>query len=146
MPLLYEPDMTKFADEIQVNEVNLDECALNQASLLAYYLNQKALAERQVKTAQLNLNMYYFTRKREVEAELTVKEKRVTEGSIDSIVKTEEEYIKRYWTVVESERIRDQLQACCSALHDRKKTIQQLLDARLVQAGGSVTLNSRKSF
>lgn len=146
MPLQYEPDMTKFANEIQVNEVNLDECALNQASLLSYYLNQKALADRQLTLVKLKLDMYCAKRYAEVESELEVGGKRVTDKAIESKIKLDEGYLNVYVNFVEAQRIRDQLQACCSALVDRKKTIQQLLDARLVQAGGSVTLNSRNSF
>ena len=146
MALNYESDMTKFADEIQVNEINLDECALNQASLLSYYLSQKVLAERQLNLVKLKFDRFYAERYAQVEAELEVKEKRVTDKAIESKIKLGDDYLQEYVNLVEAQRIRDQLQACCTALVDRKKIIQQLLDARLVQAGGSVALNSRKSF
>lgn len=146
MPLRYDPDMTKFANEIQVNEVNLDECALNQASLLSYYLSQKVLAERQLNLVKLKFDRFYNQRYKQIEAELVLQQKRVTDKSIEAEVKLGDDYLQEYVNLVEAQRIRDQLQACCTALVDRKKIIQQLLDARLVQAGGSVTLNSRNSF
>ena len=146
MSLRYDPDMTKFANEIQVNEVNLDECALNQASLLSYYLSQKVLAERQLNLVKLKFDRFYNQRYKQIEAELVLQQKRVTDKSIEAEVKLGDDYLQEYVNLVEAQRIRDQLQACCTALVDRKKIIQQLLDARLVQAGGSVTLNSRNSF
>lgn len=146
MALKYDPDMTKFASEIQVNEVNLDECALNQASLLSYYLSQKVSAETQLNLVKLKFERFYNQRYKQIEAELVLKKKRVTDKSIEAEIKLGDDYLQEYVNLVEAQRIRDQLQACCTALVDRKKIIQQLLDARLVQAGGSVALNSRKSF
>lgn len=145
MALKFKPDMAKFTNELMVNEVNLDESALNQSSLVCYYMDQKAQAERQYSALRLKQDIVYSRKYSELQAEFISAEKRVTEKALDSMIKVDAEYQRVALEVILAKEIRDQLEACIQSLVDRKKLIQQLLDFRMLQAGGSVPLRNPTS-
>ncbi|MVX56814.1 hypothetical protein [Parasutterella muris] len=146
MTLKYKPDMVKFSNEILVTEENLDSCAMNQSGLTSYYSSQKASADRQLNLCKLAQEITYANLYKEFKEKLISSEERYTDKTIDSMIKTEPKYIAVAQRTIDAQEIRDQLQACVTALIDRKKNIQQLLDSRTIQAGGAVGLTTRNNF
>lgn len=140
MKLDYRPDMVKFASEITVNETNLDRSALDQAGLMSYYCSQRAMARRQLAKCQLKLDILTANLYNVYKQRLVSSEERITDKQIESLIRSDKRWQISSLERIEAQEIASQLDACVNALIERKKTIQQLLDDRHMQAGGAVKI------
>ena len=138
--LKYKPDVMAFNRDTKIDEANLNQCVIEQSSLLAYYTHKYAEAKAQYertkhKFNQLEAGLYGAHKLR-----LQMTEERVTEKAIEVSVRMDEKWVKNYNFVIEAEMYANTYKGFVDAIKDRGSMLIGLCSDRRKEAEGQLRI------
>lgn len=143
-PLNYVVDAHAFRGETAINDTNLDDAMIKQASLRAYYNTLAAQAEAQANRMKARFDV--------IEAKLNHDHRRIlveeesaggakaTEKSVDNAVKLDPRWLKAKNTLIEAEAIASINKGLAISLADRRDMLIQLGSDRREEGKGQVRI------
>ena len=123
--LKFKPDLVQFQRDTKITDATLDQCMLDQASLMAYHTAQHAQAEAQLarvkqKFSILEAGLYDAYRK------WFLKEgEKVTEKAIENAVRLDTKWAAAHLLYIEAQTYADMHKGFVASLRDRRDMLIQ---------------------
>jgi hypothetical protein len=138
--LQHSIDVAQFRKDISVSETNLDNCMMEQAGLIAYYVEQAAKAEAQylrlkARFGVLEAQLYDTHRKALVAAG-----EKATEKQVENAVKIDPKWLHNQNIVIEAETIATINKGLVESLKQRRDMIIQLGADRREEGKGAARI------
>jgi hypothetical protein len=138
-------DVEEFRRDISVSETNLDNCMMEQAGLIAYYVQQAALAEAQhlrlkARFGVLEAALYDEHRKQLIAKAAVDPALKVTEKAVENAVKIDPKWLKNQNVVIEAESIATINKGLVESLKQRRDMIIQLGADRREEGKGAARI------
>lgn len=140
--LKYKPDVNAFQRDTKITDATLDQCFLDQASLMAYYTAQHAHAEAQLARTKQKFNtleagLYDAYRRRFLD-----EGEKVTEKAIENAVRMDKKWVAASNLLIEAQTYADIHKGFVQSLRDRRDMlIQRGADRREEMKGQLRTLD-----
>lgn len=136
----FEIDVGQFRKDISVSETNLDNCMMEQAGLIAYYIEKAARAEAQAQRTKVQVEIgeaKLFDQHRKA---LAATAEKVTEKMVESAVRLDPKYGAIQNRLIEAESRAAIAKGCVEALKQRRDMIIQLGADRREEGKGAVRI------
>lgn len=133
-------DVERFTDETKLTDANLDDCMLNQSSLMAFYVAESAratafVAKQKLKFEVLEAGLYNAYRK-----QLAEEGEKVTEKAIENAVRLDKKWQSAKEDVIEAQMLAEIVNGFVQSLKDRKDMMIQKGSDRREEYKGKVRI------
>lgn len=133
-------DVVKFNEETRLTDTNLDNCMMNQSSLMAYYTAQSSRSNAEVSRAKLKFEVLEASLYSAYRKKLTDEGEKATEKSIENLVRLDARWQSAKEAVIQAQMISDVHTGFVHSLRDRKDMMIQKGSDRREEYKGKVRI------
>ena len=123
--LRFKPDVTAFQRETKITDATLDQCMLDQASLMAYHTAQHARAEAQLSRVKQKFNILEAGLYDAYRKHFLKEGEKATEKAIENAVRLDTKWAAAHLLLIEAQTYADMHKGFVASLRDRRDMLIQ---------------------